>query len=331
MTRAPMTRASTTRYAVVVPTVGRESLRAVLDALHTGDGPDPVEVVVVDDRPVPGELPLPDTALPVRVVHSGGRGPAAARNAGWRAVDAEWVAFLDDDVLPPPDWRARLAEDLDVDPDVAATQARLSVPLPPDRAPTDWERGTAGLADAKWITADMAYRRSVLAEVGGFDERFPRAYREDAELAVRVQDRGHRIVSGSRHTTHPVRPSDFWASLRQQRGNADDALMRRLLGPDWRNRIGGHPGRLRAHALTTAAGAGAVAAGLLGARRTALALAGVWTGLTAAFATQRIAPGPRTPEEVLRMVATSVAIPPAACAHRLRGELRHRGVRRCAS
>ena len=32
-----------------------------------------------------------------------GRGPAAARNAGWRAAAAtEWVAFLDDDVRVGP-------------------------------------------------------------------------------------------------------------------------------------------------------------------------------------------------------------------------------------
>jgi hypothetical protein len=40
-----------------------------------------------------------------------------------------------------------------------------------------------------------------------------------------------------------------------------------------------------------------------------------------------VLPGPRTRDEVLRMVVTSAAIPPAACAHRLRGELRFRGVR----
>ena len=43
---------------------------------------------------------------------------------------------------------------------------------------------------ASWITADMTYRRSALAEVGGFDERFPRAFREDADLALRLQAGG---------------------------------------------------------------------------------------------------------------------------------------------
>ncbi|TMR90844.1 transferase, partial [Nonomuraea basaltis] len=50
----------------------------------------------------------------------------------------------------------------------------------------------------------------------------------------------------------------------------------------------------------------------------------VWAGLTGEFAWRRIAPGPRTPGEVWRMVVTSVVIPPVACAHRLRGEWRVR-------
>ncbi|WP_433271937.1 glycosyltransferase family 2 protein [Actinosynnema sp. CS-041913] len=312
-------------YAVVIPTVGRDSLSVILDALEHGSGPPPREVIVVDDRPTPG--PLPPTRA-ARVLRSGGRGPAAARNAGWRAACCEWIAFLDDDVVPPRDWKRRLADDLDgLGLDVAGSQARITVPLPEDRRPTDWERGTAGLADARWITADMAYRRAALVHVGGFDERFPRAYREDAELALRLLDEGYRIVRGSRETTHPVRRSDFFASLRQQRGNADDALMRRLLGEGWRSRIGGHPGRLRRHTLTTAAGVLTVVLGLLRSRA-ALVTGAVWAALTARFAAERIAPGPRTPDEVLRMVVTSVAIPPAACAHRVRGELRHRAVRR---
>ena len=57
-------------------------------------------------------LDLPDCPA-LQVVRSGGRGPAAARNAGWRATATPWVAFLDDDVLPPAGLgRRRLAADL---------------------------------------------------------------------------------------------------------------------------------------------------------------------------------------------------------------------------
>jgi glycosyltransferase involved in cell wall biosynthesis len=315
-------------YSVVVPTIGRPELLALLADLHHARGPRPAKVIVVDDRPGPVD-PLPVEHFDgVRVVRSGGRGPAAARNAGWREARSEWVAFLDDDVRVPEDWPARLQDDLAGLPrEVGASQARLVVPLPADRRPTDDERGTAGLASARWITADMAYRRAVLAEVGGFDERFPRAYREDVDLALRVTEAGYLIERGRRVTTHPARRSAPLASLRAQKGNADNALMRRKHGPDWRSRVGEGRGRLRQHALATATAVGSVALAAAGRRRAALACAAGWAGLTAEFAGRRISAGPVTVEEVTRMLVTSVLIPPAACAHRLAGELRHRGVR----
>jgi glycosyltransferase involved in cell wall biosynthesis len=94
------------RYDVVVPTAGRESLASMLPALAAGDGPLPGRVLLVDDRrepttPLAGPRHLGALAGRVQVVRGPGRGPAAARNAGWRASGADWVAFLDDDVIPP--------------------------------------------------------------------------------------------------------------------------------------------------------------------------------------------------------------------------------------
>src|ERR671929_944324 len=107
--------------AVVVPTIGRPSLDVLLDALAQGPGPRPAELILVDDRPAgeplrPGRPGLP----PVRVVRTGGGGPARARNLGWRTARTERIALLDDDVVPDPDWFERLADDLtDLPPDVA--------------------------------------------------------------------------------------------------------------------------------------------------------------------------------------------------------------------
>ncbi len=301
--------------SVVIPTMGRPSLQAVLAELG---GPSLNEIVVVDDRSEHTELAVPPG---VRVLRSGGGGPAAARNVGWRAVRSEWVAFLDDDVVPGPDWVSRVARDLGgLAADVGASQGRIEVPVP--LRPTDWERGTARLATAAWITADMAYRRAALLRVGGFDERFPRAYREDADLALRVLAAGYRIVRGSRTTTHPVRPAGPFASVRAQRGNADNALMRRRHGRGWRARIGDGPGRLGRHALTTVAAVAAVRWRSATSSWAAL----VWAALTAEFALRRILPGPRTASEIARMAVTSVAIPPVACWHRLAGEWRWRAV-----
>jgi histidinol-phosphate phosphatase family protein len=321
-----MSRPSTT---VVVPSVGRTTLRTLLESLADGDaGPLGWPVIVVDDRPAGPQLDVRTPGLDVTVLRSWGRGPAAARNVGWRHARTEWVSFLDDDVVPGPDWPSRLHEDLaDAAADVAGVAVRVRVPLPPDRRPTDWERSTAGLERARWITADLSYRRSALAQVGGFDERFPRAFREDADLGLRVTRRGGRIVSGRREVLHPPRSSGFWASVSQQRGNADDFLMRALHGRDWATLVGAPRGRRRRHVAVTASALAAGTAAIAGKRVPAAAAGLLWAAGTAELAVSRIRPGPRTPGEVLRMAVTSIAIPPWATWHSLRGAVRHRGAR----
>lgn len=317
-------------YSVVIPTIGRPCLDDCLSALAAAAQPPPHEVYLVDDRPLP-DRPVDTSACGpladrLHVLTTGGRGPAAARNAGLRQVSTEWVVFLDDDVKVLPDWGARLARDLgDADAMTAGIQGRLVVPAAPGRRPTDWERCTSGLEDAAWATADMAYRTGAIREIGGFDERFRRAFREDADLALRVEDNGWSLLKGARSTLHPVRPADRWTSVRTQRGNADDALMRYLHGPDWWSRARAPRGRLPRHLAVTAAGLAVPALALAGRRRAAAGAAALWALGTAEFAWARIGPGPRTPDEVATMAVTSVVIPPAAVRHWLTGLARHRG------
>lgn len=319
-------------YDVIVPSVGRASLDALIASLAAHAHPRPGRVVVVDDRPESDREPLrvavtAPTDLMVEVVASAGRGPAAARNRGWRVCGREWVVFLDDDVVVTESWGSDLVRDLrDAPPSTAGVQGRIVVPLSEDRRPTDWERNVAGLETARWATADMAYRRSALAEVGGFDERFPRAYREDADLALRVLDRGWALGRGARTVLHPVRPAPWWVSLAKQVGNADDALMRAVHGADWRERAGAPPGRRRAHFATSLALAAGLA-GALGGRR-ALGRAGLaaWCASTAQFAWSRIAPGPRDAREVATMAATSTVLPAVATWWSLSGVVRARRV-----
>jgi histidinol-phosphate phosphatase family protein len=315
-----MVDAATRDIDLVIPTQGRPSLHRLLEALapqrdRLG------EVLVVVDHPgavarVSGELDGP-------VLAGNGRGPGAARNVGWRASGAEWVVFLDDDVLPGPSWADQLGADLAaLGPAVAASQGRLLVPRPGGRAAGDWERCVAGLAGAPWITADFACRRRALAAVGGFDERFRHAYREDTDLAMRLLRGGWQIVPGGRHVEHPVGEAGFWVSVSRQRGNADDVLMRSLHGRHWRRWGRAPAGRLRRHLLTAAAGLAAVAAIASRRPRPATALAAVWLALTAELAWARIAPGPRERSEVGRMLVTSAVLPFAAAAWSAWGWLR---------
>src|ERR671925_392869 len=127
------------------PGAGRRERRArQSDGLGT--------VFVVDDRGSTDQPLKLDAAPPrVRIVRGAASGPAAARNRGWRLSDAEWVAFLDDDVLPPPGWARALRDDIAACGDrVAGSQGRIRVRLPVGRRPSDAERNVAGLAGARF-------------------------------------------------------------------------------------------------------------------------------------------------------------------------------------
>jgi HAD superfamily hydrolase (TIGR01662 family) len=306
-------------YDIVVPTVGRPELWALLEALDREARPRPTRIVVVDDRPGDSQ-PLGPDRVPaglaplVRVIRTGGGGPAAARNVGWRSASADWIVFLDDDVVPAAGWGEALTADLAAT-GAEAVQATIEVPLPGDRPPTDWERNVAGLATARWITADMAVRRHALEVVGGFDERFRRAYREDSDLALRLMAAGLTMESGARRSVHPVRPDRPLGSVRRQAGNADDVLMAVLHGRGWRITAGAGRGHRRRHLLTTALAGAALSAARTGTRRRAALLGAAWAALTAEFAWNRIRPGPRTTGEIADMAVTSVLIPPAAAWH----------------
>jgi glycosyltransferase involved in cell wall biosynthesis len=98
---------------LVIPTIGRSSLCSLLASLERAHGPRPGRILIVDDRrdrAVPLQLGTPDADLRARIAVLAGKsaGPAAARNTGWRASRAEWIAFLDDDVLVSrTTWRDR--------------------------------------------------------------------------------------------------------------------------------------------------------------------------------------------------------------------------------
>ena len=102
------------RVSVVVPTHNRPKLLdRCLEALVNQDAhPSEYEVIVVDDAGTEESRAVVErwatrSTVGLRYLRvSPGRGPAAARNDGWRAARGEIIAFTDDDCVPDP----RLAE-----------------------------------------------------------------------------------------------------------------------------------------------------------------------------------------------------------------------------
>jgi GT2 family glycosyltransferase len=184
---------------VVVPTRdGANRLPRLLAALEAQDTDDPYEVVVVDDgsrdaTPQVLEAQASGLTMPLRVVRlPASRGPAAARNAGWRAASAPVIAFTDDDCAPEPAWLRALLEGLD-GADVAQGRTELDPAQDANLRPFSHFVGVTK-ESGYYETCNIAYRRTALEAVSGFDEGFRHPFGEDTDLAWRVKASGGRTV-----------------------------------------------------------------------------------------------------------------------------------------
>ena len=317
----------TVSVSVVVPTYRRpDRLDRCLAALVSQRyAPPDYEVVIADDaddpetrRQVEGWAARSPAAIRYVGV-AGRRGPAAARNLGWRSARGPVIAFTDDDCLPGPDWLASGLAALD-DGAEAAT-GRVVVPLP-DR-PTDYERDAAGLASAEFVTANLFCRCEALEAVGGFDERFAVAWREDSDLHFALLERGGGIVQADAAVVvHPVRPAPWGVSLRQQRKSRFDALLYKKHPSLYRLKV--RPGRPWDYYAILAAAGSAVLGACLGSSPLASAAALSWGALTARFCLRRLSRTSRSPGHVAEMVLTSVAIPFLSVFWRLYGAWKFR-------
>jgi glycosyltransferase involved in cell wall biosynthesis len=310
------------RVSVVVPTWRRPQLLArclealLRQTLPAGD----YEIIVADDGVDESTLETVTAANRdggPRVVYVpvlGSHGPAAARNCGWSSARAPVVAFTDDDTIPCSRW---LEEGLAaLRPGMAAVAGRIRMAIGP--RPRDYEKDAAGLAQAEFATANCFVDRAALTAIGGFDERFRLAWREDSDLQFSLLARGGIIGTAPRAVvTHPVRPAPWGISLRQQRKVYFDALLYRKHPRLYRSRIRSAP--RWDYYVTVAALLAVPAAWSAGAPVAAAAAAAVWLLFTAAFSIQRLRGTSHRPRHVAEIVVTSAAIPPLATFWRLAG------------
>ncbi len=185
--------------AVVVPTRGRPlRLRWLLNALAEQNA-GAVEVLVAHNAcdAASAEVLAGHPLAPRAIVAPDGAGPAALRNAAWRATDAGLIAFTDDDCRPPAGWLAALAAAAAANPGAIVQGAtrpdpdELGVLLHAPHARSQHIDPPHVMAQ----TCNIAYPRALLEAVGGFDEDFPQAVGEDTDLALRARARGAPLVA----------------------------------------------------------------------------------------------------------------------------------------
>jgi glucosyl-dolichyl phosphate glucuronosyltransferase len=201
--------------SVVIPTYNRAAqLRPVLESLLSQDAGDVrYEVIVVDNNSTDDTrgvvTDMIGQAMPglLRYVFEPRRGVSYARNTGVEQAHplSPIIAFLDDDGVPVQDWVRGMKRAFDEHPDVDCIGGRIR-PLwttPPPRWMSPAHAGPLALQDRPkparldsanasscLLSANLACRRSVFSEVGGFSPRYPR--NQDREFEMRLWRAGKR-------------------------------------------------------------------------------------------------------------------------------------------
>ncbi|MBM4264463.1 MAG: glycosyltransferase [Deltaproteobacteria bacterium] len=194
-------------FAIVVPTHERpEELSACLEALSHLDYPhDRFEVVVVDD----GSAELLDelvaryaSQISLKLLRQKNAGPASARNLGAASAGAEFLAFIDDDCRPAPDWLRVIANHLIADPERAIGGRTLNS-LPNNAYATASQLLISYLYtyynrnrdEARFVASNnLALPAKLFEKLGGFQTGYRRAAAEDRDFCDRLLLAGYRLA-----------------------------------------------------------------------------------------------------------------------------------------
>ena len=186
----------------------KELLRACLASLARQKNVD-FETIVVDNGSSDGSAEMAESEFGARVIRNQeNRGFCAANNQGIAAARGQFVALLNNDAEAEPDWLAELRRACASRPQIGMAASKVLVwedPARIDKAghlmfPDGQNRGRGSGAldrgqfdreeEVLWPDGCAAmYRKSMLEEIGGFDEDFF-AYGDDAELGLRARIAG---------------------------------------------------------------------------------------------------------------------------------------------
>jgi len=198
---------------VIVSWNGKHLLERCLPSVLAQNRGD-YEVVLVDNGSTDGSpawvrARFPDVRL---IVYDENRGFAAGNNAAIQASQSQYVATLNNDAVPAPDWLSELVRGMDRLPRVGMCASKMvsahdpglidSCGIEVDRAGIGWNRhsGDRDRLDERSpyevfgpCAGAALYRRAMLDQVGLFDEDYF-AYYEDIDLAWRAQRAGWRCL-----------------------------------------------------------------------------------------------------------------------------------------
>ncbi len=316
------------KVSVVIPTYKRPALLLrCVEALTRQVFPKhEFEIIIVTDGPdsmtTEALTKFPNSSSHTMNCYSliSKKGPAAARNFGWRKSNSRLILFTDDDCIPDSNWMlAYWNAFLWTTPSRCAFTGKTIVPMP--EIPTDYERNISHLSKAEFIMANCACTKSVLEKVGGFDEQFTMAWGEGRDLQFKfIMDRISITPVNAAIVIHPVRKAPRGVSIKDERKGVFNVLLLKKFPSLYKHRIESLPpwnyvlivSCLMIFIVGIVFQLGWVALGSLA----------VWFALTLAFAIKRLANTSRSMTHISEMIFTSAAIPVLSIYYRVYGAIK---------
>ena len=194
-------------------TIG-ECLKSIVELDYPKDS---LEIIVIDAYSTDATAQIAEK-YPVKVVSKPVNAPAAY-NYAMKIASYEILAFVDSDARVEREWLRKLVPHLN-DPKTAGVSGNIET----WNAQNPWARSIGYDIKTRYAriknftgrvaTMNLLFKRSVLEEVGGFDEGFPSQY--DTELGFRISSKGYRIAFERTATCYHFNRPTLRAYFRQQ-------------------------------------------------------------------------------------------------------------------
>jgi len=223
------------RISVIIPTRDRRDILSKVLASYAGQDipPRSFEVIVVDDGSTDGTGKMVEefrTSSPfdLTCIRREAGGPARARNAGIEKARGALLLFSGDDMIASPqlvavhleghgEWPGSVIlghidwhPSLEITPFMRYINTRLQFNYPRIKS----ER--MNVSYPHFYASNLSMNKSIVEDIGAFDEDFPDAAFEDIELGYRIWKKGIRTIYNERAVAYHYHPTDLAAFIKRQ-------------------------------------------------------------------------------------------------------------------